>query len=656
MRKVELQDLTSTLEPGYAAIPIQASEPPPPLNLCVIVRSAPDPISGEFVLLRRFPKADVYLGCVADYSGRPVEWVEIWVQNCAPGANIHPAYRKLLSNSALEKQWRELAAALRELDPNNYFSSAAEFEASRPAWIDKAQGIPIHPKDAATGRHWELCRDDSALTHAGLPPYSSSLSRYLHLADAQAGDRFIPVTPGAPTNAHTIDLAQALPELGRLPAFNLCGAPLLFRRFAPLGLEEFSDVLSGKAWHGIENARKAFRPGGIYRLLEDEDLLRCGSTHLFTASSGQSGRYAETLHLKLQLVLQACRLAREAIQKVQLPFLNLSAESFRVSLGAVGFSLPVLWTNKLSLGAPSVAFPLPISQSKERYFQTAEPLAASIYRPAELAVPKSGVGSVRIRKATPTGEGLVLEGTLTAHERIGVDESELIWIQLPVPEGTADLYGFRDTTQAMAAGEAIFRTIPLELSTAIAASLQSVVGVPFSHVPFSILPPLSSPCDLYSLGVLAARILLVDPRNALPEALDSLLSLARQTAASYDPAVPIGERVAKIVESDPRWLETLGPQHLRPEEAAARDAFAGIPEKLWWDLLAHLIRFFPGAGPDSFCKGFADAPPLALHSIFDQPIEGLEAINIRSRALIALEWRQNLEIASLIASAEAQYN
>ena len=42
--------------------------------------------------------------------------------------------------------------------------------------------------------------------------------------------------------------------------------------------------------------------------------------------------------------------------------------------------------------------------------------------------------------------------------------------------------------------EEVFRTIPQKLSEAAAASLQAVAGVPFGQIPFSILPPLSSPC------------------------------------------------------------------------------------------------------------------------------------------------------------------
>jgi hypothetical protein len=652
MRKIELQDLTPSLETGYAAIPFQLSQPQPPLNLCVVVRANPDPASGHFVLIRRSPLADVFLGCIADHAGRPADWLEIWVQNLASGDHVHPAFRKNLTNAALERRWRELAAELRDLDPDAYYSTPFETVPPPPIWIDKSTGAPVHPKDAQTGQIWVLCTDDAVLEKAGLPSYSRSLARYLFLPAADEAGHFIPVTPGAPTSPRTVDLSQALPEASRLPAFNVAGAQMLCRRYSPLGLDEFTEVLGGKAWHGIENARKAFHPGGVYRLLEDEDFLRCGAAHLFSASAGRSGRFAETLHLKLQMILQATRLVREAVQTSQLPLLNLGADSFRVSLGATGLGLPFLWTQKLALCAPGVAFPLPISNSNERYFQTAEPLPASIYRPAELAIPKSGLGSVRIRKVVPGPEGAVLEGTLSSHERIGVDESELIWIQLPSSDGKTDLYGFRDTSQAMAVGEAFFRTIPQKLSDSALASLQAVAGVPFNQVPFSILPPLSSPCDLYSLGVLAARILLVNPRNDLPQALDSVLSLTRQLASSFDPAVTIGERVRKVVEADQRWVETLGPQHLRIEEASAGEASAGIPARLWWDLLGLVARFFPGTGPDSFCKGFGDAPALALHAVFDKPLDELNALAIRSRALVTLEWRQNVEIAALIAEAE----
>jgi hypothetical protein len=126
-------------------------------------------------------------------------------------------------------------------------------------------------------------------------------------------------------------------------------------------------------------------------------------------------------------------------------------------------------------------------------------------------------------------------------------------------------------------------------------------------------------------------------------------------ATQHNTNEAVGDRTAAVAGSDPRWMETLGPQLLRAEETPADDASAAMPLKLWWDVMAFVIRLFPNTGPDSFCRGFGDAPPLALHTVFDKPIEELDSLCRRSRALVTLEWERNVEIASLIKTTEAQY-
>ena len=87
--------------------------------------------------------------------------------------------------------------------------------------------------------------------------------------------------------------------------------------------------------------------------------------------------------------------------------------------------------------------------------------------------------------------------------------------------------------------------------------LRSYEGIPFSEVPFEVLQPLSSPCDLYSLGVLALRLLYAGSVLTLPVILDTALSLLR--AATAEPSeTSLEARILNLLETDERWLETLG--------------------------------------------------------------------------------------------------
>jgi hypothetical protein len=50
-----------------------------------------------------------------------------------------------------------------------------------------------------------------------------------------------------------------------------------------------------------------------------------------------------------------------------------------------------------------------------------------------------------------------------------------------------------------------------------------------------------------------------------------------------------------------------------------------------------LIRCFPGATRDSYAADLGDAPPLALHAVFEPPITALEKLSLRARSLRGLE-------------------
>src|SRR5207302_8480781 len=139
-------------------------------------------------------------------------------------------------------------------------------------------------------------------------------------------------------------LAEALKDIqGRIP-FNPQGGLLMAQTFSPLGYEDYVDLLGGKGWKGLEHGKGLLKFNGVYRGLEDWGQMQEGGSHLFLGGHGRGGRFIEAFHLKLQLFVEAFNAARAFVREQQLPFLNLSADSFRVGLSEVGAKLPFLWT------------------------------------------------------------------------------------------------------------------------------------------------------------------------------------------------------------------------------------------------------------------------------------------------------------------------
>jgi hypothetical protein len=648
MPSPDLKYLPGRLPDGYVPVPISAGSPGSPARVCALVRGEQDPVGGSLVLLRDQVDAKVYLGCVTDSGGVVHEWVELWVQGVDGLEGAPPAVRDALTNAMVDDRWERQVKALRESDRPLVYQCEWESANPPPTWLDVAARTPVHPKDKESGETWRLCLDDALLRKVGLPAYSGSLHRYLHLPELGEASPFVPVTAGAPTGPSAKSMSAVTGGASKLVAFNPGGGRVLVRSYSPVGLEAFVDLLGGGVWKGVPHGRSALdlelstKSGA-----EGADHLTRGG--LFLGQQGRMGRLIESFHLKLRALSDAVEAVRSLTQGTQRPLLNLSPDSFQVRIGEPARGLPYLWTARVTMCDPGDAVALPIQSSEARYHVSGRPGLASVYRPASAGQVSRGRGTVRIREVlTERGDETVLEGTLATDERIEAARNDLVWLRANLKTGRADLYARLDTKAAMAAGEWRFRTLPQRFAPEVVEQLGSAKGVPLAETGFEVIPQLSSPVDLHSLGVLAARILLVNPGTSLPVVVDEVLSLARQASADHDGKTPLPERIGRLFDKDARWLPTLGPQRLLHEEVDPRAALDMIPSSLWWDTLAMVSRMFPGVGPDSRCADLGDARHGGLHAVYDGVREDLERLLIRTRSLIVIDWRFNREIHAVV--------
>ena len=646
MANTKLSGNPTGIPEGYIAIPIQESESGATVRLCVLARQTPDPAAGHLVLLRDLPDAMVYLGCLTDAGGRLREWAELWVQNVDGLESSLPALRETFSNHSMDQRWGAMVKSFSTLNPHGFIQTGWEGKHALPTFLDLNRRLPVHP--GAQENRWQLCRDDGALQAAGLPAYGTSLFRYLYQPGSKESG-FVTVVSGAPANGSTKPVNEAFKDTQTHVPLNPQGGLLMAQDFSPLGYEDYVDLLGGKPWKGIEHGKRLLTFNGVYRTLDDWNRIEQSGSHLFLGGQGKAGRFVEAFHLKLQAFYEVVSSVRTFIEQQQLPFLNLGADSFRVSLKELGTKLPFLWTANAVLVKPSQAYALPVETSDFRYFIRARPGGTSIYHPEGLNASLQSSGSVRIRKVLPPDQDrTLLEGTLVMQERINVSPHDLLWIRLPLPSGRVDLYGNLYTTDGLAQGEARFRTVAQKLAPDVVAALRAAEGVSFARSPFEVVPLLSSPCDMYALGVLAVRTFLTNPQNTLAVALDEVLSLGRQAATEYKQEVPLPTRIASIMNADQRFTKSLAPHRLAQEPMEAASAYELLPPELWYHTLAAIVRLFPGIGPDSYCKDFGDAPALALEVIFNKPLEDLEKLLVRSRSLIVIDWNANREVHSAI--------
>ncbi|MBN2271770.1 MAG: hypothetical protein JXN61_14220 [Sedimentisphaerales bacterium] len=621
-----------------------------------MARREADPVGGHLVLLRDRIDTKVYLGCVLDVSGQVHEWIELWVQNNEGLSNSPAAYRQSLSNSILDYRWIQQCRGFLALGADQIVRTGWESKHPLPTFLDLSSLSPVHPIEKNSKSPLTLCTDDGLLRQKGLPAYTSSLHRYLYISTIGADSLFVPVTKGAPENECTSSLAQVCNNTDSIILFNEGAGFVMARKHLPTSLESFVDIISGVPWGGLKHGKSELNLGKQIDSLKSDQTVLVDDGRLFLESQGKSGRLLETFYLKLRLLADIIASVRLLVSELQKPLLNISDTSFQVRLGQPGRGLPYLWTAKAELCEPGDTITLIAENTGVRYYLSASAGEASVYRPMNVSLPAKGRVSVRIRQiSTTTDEITTVDGTLSTQERIEFFYHDLLWLRLNHGSGTVNLYAHLEKDSAMAPGEWRFRTVPHKISGSDLANLKRTEGIPMHETPFEVIPLLSSPCDLYALGVLATRIILVNNSTTLPLALDAVLSLARHLASTHEESKRLSVRVEETFQADNRWIAPLGPQQLLFDKITPDEALGLFPLKLWWSALAIIVRMFPGAGPDSVCKEYGDAPQGGLHKVFDQTSAELENLMIKTRTLIVPDWRASWEIAGVIRKYLERY-
>ena len=634
------------LPDSYIAVPITEDQKLSVLKICVVVRSEPDPAGGHLVVLRNTVDAKILLGCIVDTSAQVLDWVELWMQNSGTLINTPAASRLNLSNATLDDRWNKQLRAFKQLDASAIVTTGME-TSTLPTLIDVSAGFPVHPMDPESGTPWKLCTDEGLLQQNSLPSYSSTLHRYLYVPASSSAPKFVPVTPGAPTNESTKPLSEIYADDAHTIPFNIAAGLMLVKKHDPIDLETYIDILSGVSWDGLKHGRSVLDFGEQINALRKDETTLTSDGRLFLETCGRHGRLIETLHLKLRLLADVISSVHTLVCNLQCPLLNVGPESWQVKLGEVGRGLPFLWTAKAVLSDPGDAIPLAIEDANLQYYLPSPVAGTSIYRPLISSVPIKGRASLRIRSVlTEANDTTVVEGTFTTQERIEIASHDIVWLRINLACGDVDLYAHLESDSAMASGEWRFRTVAQNIKHT--EDLKAAEGVPMPEVQFEIIPLLSSPCDLYSLAVLAVRIFLVDNTNSLPVVLDETLSLMRQIEADFDENVGIEERISDLFSKDNRWLESLGPQHLAFDEVASDEIFRIIPPEIWWAILIIIMKMLPGLGPDSECRDYGDAQPGGLHKVFERTMDDIDNLILKTRSLIVSDRESNQEIAAVI--------
>lgn len=612
------------------------------VRLALVAHEKPGEGEHPCVILRETLDARIFLGAVLDAASRVIQWAEVWVQDVDGLADAVTDFRDAINNTKLDARFAQRATAATEFDKTHDGNAPAqapaivcgfEKEHPRPILINRRTLEVVRPIEKGSNGAWVLCTDDAALSAAGLPAYSSTLHRYLYVRELKDQAVFVPVTRGAPTSARTLGPDEAIMPRGELAAINLGGGLMCVRPYEPLALEAYLDQLGGFAGGGT--GAGAGGAGGMLTL----------------GRGGKAGRLLERLHLKLRLLTDLVSLVRGEIAATQTPMLNVTAASFGVRVGQSAWGLPSLWSTHAVLRHSGDAIEVALPGSDLSYFVSSGLQGPTVYAPGS-AGSVGGAGTLQIRQVKGEDTGVSVEGTLRSQERMLLQAGETVALRVPIGGVRLDLYAIVEPGRTSGpTGEIRLRTVPQKFGEREAGQLKAAEGVMLPGVMFRTIALTSSPCDLFSLGVLAIRALLVDGKQTLAVALDELQSLVGALAADHDPSTPLGLRVRGLIEDakGSAALAALGPHRVTADAWEPRQALEVVTPEVWGDVIAMMVRCMVGSGPDAACRDFGDARPGMLHRVFDRVGEDVRDLVVRTRTMVVGDVQSNREVSALVS-------
>ncbi|MBV8881008.1 MAG: hypothetical protein JO332_13645 [Planctomycetaceae bacterium] len=632
----------------------------------------------------------VLLGRVASGSDHTLHPVAVKIQRSLYRPAASGGTKEALTNPLIEDMWRRerenlIQCAGAEVVP--LVDLGEQVFRSPPVTFCKKVRSYFHPLCPRCRGPLGDCKDDALLRDHGLAEYSRSTQRYLYCAacaakpgrrtfytaaastdDKPKGDADVRRRSelyrdfGAIVNGLGEEerraLAPVFPCAGCAhreecyPADGAAGKPIVAEtRLVPVSYYEFhllplelmelhydemADLIGGASWEAMrDRIRKTGAPGRDAVLSEVDDVFSSPIQWIYRGDS--SGRFAlEVLHLKLNLFSQLCHGLRAYHARCREPHLDVSPAQVMVDIVPGSTNLPARWTFRARLigiagphrfatdGAPEGAVPplLIPAPDADRIF------VSPFVRKAEFGREESLRVTVRSLKAD--GKQLKLEGSASS-ERARLDN---------VQPGDAVRLAPASAGGPLE-GMTIWGTVngAEERGVRFTAVLDAASGLDPSKKPgdfdagVAFFPRFQVPCDLYGLGMLYFRTLLVNDATDLLAVEDGVQRVLKKLALWLEgKKSPAAARVAgelmPIVEREKEVFASPAILYLQDDRDERPRA---LPQRLWSDLLLFGFKLVTGIPGFSFSTGHADCPPEKPETLMDQVMTELAGLEDRVR-------------------------
>ena len=506
--------------------------------------------------------------------------------------------------------------------------AACTSKPGRKTFYTASSSLEEKPKgDAELRRRTELYRDFGAIVNSLTAEDQAKLSVAFPCAACLHRQECYPAD-GSP--------GKAIPAESRLVPVSYYDFHLLPLEVMELHYDEMSDLLGGASWEAMrDRIRKTGAPGRDPVLSEVDDVFTSPIQWIYRGDA--SGRFAlEVLHLKLNLFSQLCHGLRAYHAKCQEPHLDVSPTQVMVDIVPGSTNLPARWTFRVRLigiagphrfsteGALGVAVPplLVPAPDADRLF------ISPFVRKAEFGHEESL--RVTVRSIRADGNRIKLEGSASSErarlENVQAgDALRLVPASAGGPLEGMTLWGTVNGAE--------------ERGVRFTAEMDAGSGLDPSKKPadfdasVAFFPRFQVPCDLYGLGMLFFRTLLVNDGSDLLAVEDGVQRVLKKLALWLDgKKSPAAARVAgelmPIVEREKEIFSSPVVLYLQEDRDERPRA---LPQRLWSDILLFGFKLTTGVPGFSFATGHADCLSDKPETLMDQVMTELAALEDRVR-------------------------
>ncbi len=582
------------------------------------------------------------LGEIISETGQRLRLVLVSIMNDEPLGGI-----SALNTLLVETLWTQeatLMAELGDLSPgiialDPYTDSSGVPRKQRPLFFCKETKNLFHPVCPWCSTVLTECRNDDLLLQAGLKGFSQGTRRYLWCPECGIKDPNSPafyvktLDPLEQNNPRVVDLPgllglwtarvnsdtneNGLPcstceharscysagetgltgAQGKITPLSFFDYYLKITNFFPLSLDTCADLLGGRPIQDVKSQMTLLRNPVA------EQELQKAALRLSAYSPHDQGP-AQAFSLKLNLWIGAISQVENVWKRNPKPLLSLSPASIRVDCLDADFVPGAAPPLKIRLQMYSRALGAQEGTGETGSLGTIDP----VYLPPELGHQEPGTtGQFLVESCGPTGspDTYLLRGILTLRDLSpGVEgENCEVVITFGPAQGLAGevVAVFKITSSSGRRLKLVSK--PLHLTGQDASVFDLLSTQPGFPVSYKLSPASPVSLDFYSLGMLGARIFLVDRHQDLPQVARTLSSLRKHLFhAAPEERDPL-KTVTEAMESQ----EVLSASHLLWEGGESRD-LTGLEDQ-WKRILAVILKMI------SFPAGFEGAESMAPHEV-----------------------------------------